>query len=90
MVPALQRYTDLTTRSVIALVSLAGVGSSIATGLLDLTLALPFAAGGAVGMGAGTVLSKRLSQKSLKLSFAVICAAVSIGMVVKSFGAITG
>lgn len=94
MVPALQRYTDLTTRSVvatslavIALVSLAGVGSSIATGKLDLAVALPFAVGGAVGMGAGTVLSTRLSQKSLKLSFAVICAVVAIGMVIKSVGA---
>ena len=91
MVPALHRYTDLTTRSVvatslavIALVSLAGVGSSITTGQLDLAVALPFALGAAVGMGAGTVLSTRLSQKNLKLSFAVICAAVSIAMVVKS------
>ena len=91
MVPALQRYTDLTTRSVvatslavIALVSLAGVGSSITTGQLDLAVGLPFALGAAVGMGAGTVLSTRLSQKNLKLSFAVICAAVSIAMVVKS------
>ena len=94
MVPALQRYTDLATRSVvatslavIALVSLAGVVSSIASGQLDLAVALPFAAGGAAGMGVGTVLSTRLSQKSLKLSFAVICAAVSVGMVVKSVGA---
>lgn len=94
MVPALQRYTDLTTRSVvatslavIALVSLAGVGSSIATGKLDLAVALPFAVGGAVGMRAGTVLSTRLSQKSLKLSFAAICVVVAIGMVIKSVGA---
>ena len=97
MVPALQRYTDLATRSVvatslavIALVSLAGVGSSIATGQLDLAVALPFAAGGAMGMGAGTMLSTRLSQKTLKLSFAVICALVSIGMVVKSMAPMPG
>lgn len=94
MVPALQRYTDLTTRSVvatslavIALVSLAGVGTSIATGQLDIAVALPFAAGGAVGMGVGTKLTTRLSQKNLKLFFAAICAAVSVGMVVKSLGA---
>lgn len=93
MVPALQRYTDLasqavvaTSLAVIALVSLAGVGSSFATGQLDLAVALPFATGGAVGMGAGTLLSTRLSPKNLKLTFAVICAAVAIGMVVKSAG----
>ena len=91
VVPALQRYTDLNTRAVvatslavIALVSLAGVASSIATEQLNIAVALPFAVGGAVGMGAGTLLSPRLSQKNLKLSFAVICAAVSIGMFVKS------
>lgn len=93
MVPALQRYTDLTTQSVvgtslavIALVSLAGVASGFATGHLNDAVALPFAAGSAVGMGAGTILSSRLSQKTLKVSFAFICAAVSVGMVAKSLG----
>ena len=91
MVPALQRYTDLTTRSVvatslavIALVSLAGVGSSVAAGQFNFTAALPFGAGGVVGMGAGFLLSSRLSKKNLQLSFAIISAAVSIGMFLKS------
>ena len=91
MVPALQRYTDLTARSVvatslavIALVSLVGVGSSIATGQLNVEVGVPFSAGGAVGMGAGVMLSSHLSQSNLKFAFAIICAAVSAGMVVKS------
>lgn len=70
--------------------SILAVGNSIATGQLDLAVAMPFAAAGAAGMGVGTVLSTRLSQKSLKLSFAAICAAVSIGMVVNSVSAMTG
>lgn len=93
MVPALQRYTDLATRpviatslAVIALVSLVGVGTSIAAGRLDIAVALPFGAGGAVGMGAGMMLSTRLSQKHLKFSFGVICVAVAAGMLVKSMG----
>lgn len=93
MVPALQRYTDLTTRSVvatslavIALVSLAGVGSSFAAGHVNSAVALPFAAGGVVGMGAGTMLSTRLPQRYLKIAFAIICAVVSVGMVIKSLG----
>ena len=93
MVPALQRHTDLTARSVvatslavIALVSLAGVVSSIATGQLNIEVGLPFAVGGAAGMGVGTVLSSLLSQRKLKLAFAVICAAVSVGMIAKSVG----
>ena len=91
MVPALQRYTDLTARSVvatslavIALVSLAGVGSSIATGQLNVEVGVPFAAGGAAGMGAGVMLSSHLSQSNMKFAFTIICAAVSVGMIVKS------
>ena len=93
MVPALQRYTDLTARSVVAtslavsaLVSLAGVGSSVATGQLNIEVGLPFAAGGAAGMGAGVMLSAHLSHRNLKFAFAIICAAVSVGMVIKSLG----
>jgi uncharacterized membrane protein YfcA len=95
MVPALERYTDLATRSVvatslsvIALISLVGVGSSIATGQLDFAVAAPFAGGGAIGMGIGSMFSTRLSQKNLKFSFAAICAVVAVGMVVKSVSAI--
>lgn len=91
LVPALQRYTDLPTRSVIAtslaviaLVSLAGVASSIVMGQLNIRVGLPFAAGGAAGMGIGIMLLSHFSQKTLKLAFAIICAAVSVAMVVNS------
>jgi uncharacterized membrane protein YfcA len=91
MVPALQRSTDLDAKSVvatslavIALISLAGVVSSLSTGNLDLKVAAFFAAGSVGGMILGSVLSSRLPSKYLKLAFAVICIAVAVGMIFKT------
>ena len=88
MVPALQRYTDLEAKSVvatslavIALISLAGVVASLLADNLDLKVAAPFAAGSVGGMILGGVLSSRLPAKYLKLAFAVICLAVAVGMI---------
>lgn len=91
MVPALQRYTDLPAQSVVAtslavisLVSLAGVATSVSTGHFDLAVGLPFAAGGAAGMGFGNLLSSRLAPTHLKGAFAFVCLAVAAGMIAKS------
>ncbi len=91
MVPALQRYTDLeaksvvaTSLSVIALISLAGVITSVSAGKLDLAVAAPFAMGSVGGMFVGSRLSSRLPAKHLKLAFAVICLVVAAGMFVKA------
>lgn len=91
MVPALQRYTDLKAQSVIAtslavisLVSLAGVATSASTGHFDLSVGLPFAAGGAAGMAVGNLLSSRLAPTHLKGAFAFVCLAVAAGMIAKS------
>lgn len=92
MVPALQRYTDLTMKSivatslaVIALISLTGVITSIWAGQVNLTIGLPFSAGALAGMGAGSMLSSRLPYRYLKISFAGICLVVAAGMSLKSF-----
>lgn len=91
MVPALQRFTDLETRSlvatsltVIALVSLAGVFSSWLAGHLDVVLALPFAAGALAGMAAASLISSQFPAKYLKIAFAVICLVVAVGMLAKA------
>ncbi len=91
MVPALQRFTDLETGSivatsltVIALVSLAGVSASWSAGHLDVELALPFAAGALAGMAAGSIISSQFPAKYLKIAFAVICLVVAVGMLIKS------
>ena len=91
MVPALQRYTDLEMRSVvatslavIALISITGVATSISSGHFDHAIGVPFAAGTVAGMVVGGALSSRLSTKYLKKIFALICLAVAVGMIVKA------
>lgn len=91
MVPALQRFTDLETRSIVAtsltvisLVSLAGVSASWSAGHLNVELALPFAAGALAGMAAGSLISTQFPGKYLKIAFAVICFVVAVGMLAKA------
>ncbi|PWF39046.1 sulfite exporter TauE/SafE family protein [Massilia glaciei] len=91
MVPALQRYTDLAMRSVvatslavIALVSVTGVAASAASGGMAWPVALPFAAGALAGMLGGRMLSARLAGPQLQIGFALVSAAVGVGMIVKS------
>lgn len=91
IVPALKRFTDLETRSVIAtsltiisLVSLAGVAASWSAGQLDVALALPFSAGALAGMAAGSLISSQFPDKYLKIAFALICLLVAVGMLAKA------
>ena len=91
MVPALQRYTDLAMRSVvatslavIALVSVTGVVTSAATGGMAWDVAMPFSAGALAGMLGGRLVSARLAGPQLQIGFACVSAAVAVGMIVKS------
>lgn len=87
IVPALQRYTDLTMKSVvatslavIALVSLSGVIVSALHGGMNWSVALPFCGGALVGMLFGRLISKRLEGPQLQTAFAVVAALVALGM----------
>lgn len=91
MVPALQRYTDLAMRSVvasslavIALVSATGVIASAATGGMEWSVALPFSSGALAGMLGGRLVAARLAGPHLQVGFAIAAAAVAVGMIVKS------
>ena len=91
MVPALQRYTDLAMRSVvatslavIALVSVTGVIASAAAGGMVRSVVIPFSAGALVGMLGGRLVSARLAGPHLQIGFALVSAAVAVGMIVKS------
>ncbi|MFC0132829.1 hypothetical protein CR105_13440 [Massilia eurypsychrophila] len=91
MVPALQRYTDLAMRSVvatslavIALVSVTGVVASAATGGVVWSVALPFSVGALAGMLAGRLVSARLAGPHLQIGFAAVSAAVAVGMMLKA------
>jgi uncharacterized membrane protein YfcA len=91
IVPALQRFTDLSTKSivatslaVIALISISAVATSIYSGHFSYALGIPFSIGAIVGMLIGGVLVSRWSNQHLKMAFALVCMAVSIGLTVKA------
>jgi hypothetical protein len=90
MVPALQRFTDLdmksivaTSLAVIALVSATGVISSAVAGTLNWPVAIPFSAGALAGMLAGRVVSARLAGPHMQKGFALVSSLVAIGMIAK-------
>ena len=91
MVPALERYTNLTIQSivatslaVIALVSVSGVVASTVSGGMTWVVALPFSAGALVGMMGGRMVSARLAGPHLQIGFAAVAGTVAIGMIARS------
>lgn len=91
MVPALQRYTNLemravvaTSLAVIALVSLAGVAASAASGGMAWHVALPFSAGALAGMLGGRSVSARLAGRHLQRGFAAVAGTVAITMLYRA------
>lgn len=91
MVPALQRYTNLgmksivaTSLAVIALVSATGVVTSTVAGTMNWAVAIPFSAGALIGMLGGRLVSARLAGPHLQIGFAAVSATVAAGMIVKA------
>lgn len=87
IVPALQRYTNLTMESVvatslavIALVSMSGVAASALHGGMNWSVAIPFCGGALVGMLSGRLISRRLAGPQLQNAFASVAALVALGM----------
>ncbi|NLP61604.1 sulfite exporter TauE/SafE family protein [Paraburkholderia sacchari] len=95
IVPALKRASDIpmqgivaTSLAVIALVSMAGVAVSAASGHMLWLNALPFAAGALAGMLGGRGFARHVSGARLQQSFAVFAGCVALGMAVKAVHAI--
>lgn len=93
MVPALQRFTDLSTQSVlatslavIALVSMSGVAASAASGHLHWAVAMPFAAAALAGMLGGRLVAARLPAARLQQGFALVSALVALALLVRAIG----
>ncbi|WP_260957941.1 sulfite exporter TauE/SafE family protein [Pseudomonas citri] len=93
MVPALQRYTNLSTQSVlatsltvIALVSISGVLASSATGHLQWAIAAPFSLGALLGMALGRLIAARLAEPHLQKGFALLSTLVAVALLVKAIG----
>lgn len=93
IVPALTRYTDLATRSVlatslavIALVSIGGVSAAALSGAILWPLAWPFTLGAIGGLMAGKMIASRLAGPRLQQGFAVVGACVSVLVVARALG----
>jgi uncharacterized membrane protein YfcA len=78
IVPALRRFTDLSMNSVvatslgvIAVVALATGGATVASGLVNVSVALPFIAGTLLGLVSGRGLAPRLGGPWLQRLFAL-------------------
>lgn len=91
VVPALQRATALpmnaivaTSLTVVALVSTFTVAMSAVAGHLEIEVAIPFAAGALVGMTVGRTIAPRVAGSGLQRGFAVLCAVVALGLIVKT------
>lgn len=91
LVPALQRYTDLdiraivaTSLAIIALVSSSAVVASALAGTMHWAVAVPFTAGALIGMFGGRLVSSRLAGPHLQIGFAAVAAIVAVGMIVKA------
>lgn len=93
IVPALSRYTNLTIRSVhatslavMALVSLSGVISATANGIMNWHIALPFAAGAILALLVGRRLASKVHPKRLQQAFAWFCVVVAVMMLARAVG----
>lgn len=91
LVPALRRWTDLpmnsvvaTSLMVIALISTSAVASAALAGQLYVAVALPFAGGAIVAMLLGRLIAANLAGPRLQQGFALVSAAVAIGLIVSA------
>lgn len=93
IVPALGRLSNLslqavipTSLGVIALVSLASLGSALWWGSLDIVQAIPFIAGAMLGMLTGRRLTAYLAVSTMKRIFAAVALVVAVMMMVRAVG----
>ncbi len=90
IVPALKRYTDLPTKSIVAtslgvlaIVASGGTLFSVLSGNFDLEIAAPFAIGALAGLLLGRAVGKKLSGPRLQQVFAITAFAVAISLLIK-------
>jgi len=93
IVPALQKYTDLGMRSVVAtslavtlLISFTVVVTSAFAGKIDAAIAWPFVAGALGGMVMGQAIAGRLNRQQVQKAFAWLLVVVAALMLMKAFG----
>ena len=92
LVPALSKFTDLPMKSIVAtslgilsIVSAGGAFISLASGTLNIAIAIPFALGSLTGLLLGLLLAKKMSGPRVQQIFAVLTLGVAISLAIKGF-----
>jgi uncharacterized protein len=95
LVPALRNFTDLpmkaivaTSLGVLALVSAGGAFFSMASGILNFTIAIPFAGGALLGLLIGKYLEHQISGHRVQQIFAIFMLIVAVSLITKALIAI--
>jgi uncharacterized membrane protein YfcA len=93
IVPSLNRFTNLATRSilatslaVIALVSIGGVAAAAAQGSVNWRVALPFGMGAIIALMAGRLIAARVAGSRLQQAFAITSGLVAFLLMARGLG----
>lgn len=91
LVPALKKFTDLPMKSIIAtslgvlaIVSAGGAFISLASGNLNINMAIPFASGTVIGLVIGKILERKISGTRALQIFAIFTFLVALSLIYKS------
>ena len=91
LVPALNKYTDLPMKSIVAtslgvlgIVSAGGAFISLASGTLNTAIAIPFSIGSLIGLLIGKLLERKISGPRVQQIFAVFTLMISMGLFAKA------
>lgn len=91
LVPALNKFTDLPMKSIVAtslgvlaIVSAGGAFISLASGTLNMAIAIPFSIGSLSGLLFGKLLEKKISGPRVQQIFAIFTLMIAISLMVKA------
>ena len=91
LVPALNKFTDLPMKSIVAtslgvlaIVSAGGAFISLASGTLNIAIAIPFASGSLLGLLIGKMLEKKISSFRIQQIFAVLTLVIAVSLMIKA------
>jgi uncharacterized membrane protein YfcA len=90
IVPSMKKFTDLpmkaivaTSLGVLAIISTGGAVFSLASGALNLSIAIPFALGALLGLLLGKILEKNISGHRVQQIFSIFTFIVAISLIFK-------
>ncbi|QWD60480.1 sulfite exporter TauE/SafE family protein [Polynucleobacter sp. MWH-UH35A] len=95
LVPALNKFTDLPMKSIVAtslgvltIVSAGGAFISLASGNLNMAIAIPFGCGSLLGLLAGKMLEKKISGPRIQQIFAIFTLMIAVSLMIKALNTI--